>query len=59
MGTIKIKNRTTLADFSATFRAALCLSGDREQAEEGGFQVRVRENGANKVITVTEGDGKK
>lgn len=54
MQTIKVKNTTTLADFSALFRAALYLSGKRDEAEEKGFQISVRENGANKVVKITE-----
>ena len=60
MQTIKIKNRTTLTDFSALFRAALYLSGDKEQAEEGGIRINVRENFTDQVITISEeGGGKK
>ncbi len=54
MQTIKVRNHTTLADFSALFRAALYLSGKRDEAEEKGFQISVRENGANKVVKITE-----
>ena len=59
MQTIKIKNKTTLTDFSALFRAALYLSGDREQAEGGGIRIYARENGIHRTIMVTEGDGKR
>lgn len=55
MGAVKVRNRTTLADFSAMFRAALYLSGRKGEAEEGGFKVSVRENMGGKVVTVTEG----
>ena len=55
MQTIKVKNTTTLADFSALFRAALYLSGREVEAEEGGFLFSVRENGANRTVKITEG----
>lgn len=52
---IKVKNLTTLTDFSALFRAALYLSGDPDQATEDGINVRVREGvNGTKVITITE-----
>ena len=56
MGTIKVKNRTTLTDFSALFRAALYLSGRKEEAEENSFKIKVREGGFQKSIEITEGD---
>jgi hypothetical protein len=54
MQTIKVRNNTTLTDFSALFRAALYLSGKKEEAEEKGFRISVRENGANKIVKITE-----
>ncbi len=54
MQTIKVRNHTTLADFSALFRAALYLSGKKGEAEEKGFRISVRENGANKIVKITE-----
>lgn len=54
MQTIKIKNHTTLTDFSALFRAALYLSGKKEEAEENGFRFSVRENGVNRTVRIIE-----
>lgn len=55
--TIKIRNLTALTDFSVLFRAALYLSGDKAQAEEGGIKIKVRENRAGRSIIVKETDG--
>lgn len=41
METIKVKNMTTLKDFSALFRVGLYLSGNVEDAAEGGFTFEV------------------
>lgn len=30
------------------------MSGDKEQAEEGGIRIRVKENGANRVVEIRE-----
>ncbi len=54
MQIIKIKNHTTLTDFSALFRAALYLSGKKEEAEENGFRFSVRENGVNRTVRIIE-----
>lgn len=54
MGVIKVKNRTTLTDFSALIRAGLYLSGNVEEATEKGFQFQVNGNEAGTVITITE-----
>lgn len=59
MQAIKIRNRTTLTDFSALFRAALYLSGDKKQAEENGIRIDVRENFTDQVITISEEGGGK
>lgn len=56
MQTIKVRNRTNLTDFSALFRAALYLSGRKEEAEENSFQIKVREKGFGKLVEITEGD---
>lgn len=51
---IKIKNRTTLTDFSALIRAGLYLSGNVAEATQNGIEFRVTGNEAGTVITVTE-----
>lgn len=52
MGTIKVKNLTTLKDFCALFRVALYLAGDVEQAQENG--VRIHMARSKKTFTLTE-----
>ena len=56
MQTIKVRNRTTLPDFSALFRVALYLSGRREEAEENSFQIKVSDRGINRTIEIAEMD---
>lgn len=55
METIKIKNMTTLKDFSALCRASLYLSGNTQEAEKGGFsfEINVKITGTM-VIVITE-----
>lgn len=52
MGTIKIKNKTTLTDFSALFRVGLYLSGNVEDAVEGGFTLEVGTKFTGETIIV-------
>lgn len=54
MGNIKVKNRTTLTDFSALIRVGLYLAGEVEQATENGFNFQVNGNEAGTIVTVTE-----
>ena len=51
---IKVKNRTTLTDFSALIRVGLYLSGNTAEATENGFQFQVNGNEAGIIVTVTE-----
>ena len=54
MGTIKVRNLTTLTDFSALQRAALYLAGCKEAAEEGGFKFYVTNGAAGTAVRITE-----
>lgn len=54
MGTIKVKNLTTLTDYSALTRAALFLSGHKLHAEEGGFVFSVTKNEVGTVVKIAE-----
>lgn len=55
METIKVKNMTTLKDFSALCRASLYLSGNTQEAEKGGFSFEVnRKVTGTTVIVITE-----
>ena len=54
MGTIKVRNLTTLTDHAALTRAALYLSGHKSDAEEGGFSFSVTQNEVGTVIRITE-----
>ena len=57
MQKIKIVNKTSLTDFSALFRVALYLFGDKEQAEDEGILIKDKKNVIHRTITVTEGFG--
>lgn len=57
MGTIKIKNMTTLTDYSAIIRVGLYLSGNEEEAKGNGFDFKVSGNEVGTVITVMEEKG--
>ena len=54
LGTIKVKNRTTLTDFSALIRVGLYLAGKTAEATENGFNFQVNRNVLGMVVTVTE-----
>lgn len=54
MGNIKVKNRTTLADFSALIRVGLYLAGEVDQATENGFSFQVNGNEVGTIVTITE-----
>lgn len=54
LGSIKVKNRTTLTDFSALIRVGLYLAGDVEQATENGFSFQVNGNEVGTIVTITE-----
>lgn len=54
MGSIKVKNRTTLTDFSALIRVGLYLAGEVEQATENGFSFQVNGNEVGTIVTITE-----
>ena len=54
MGTIHVKNRTSLTDFSALFRAALYLSGRKEEAEENSFRIKARKRWAILTVEIKE-----
>ena len=54
MGNIKVRNRTTLTDFSALIRVGLYLAGEVEQATENGFDFRVGGNEVGTIVTITE-----
>ncbi len=54
MGVIKVKNRTTLTDFSALIRVGLYLAGNVAEATENGFNFQVNGNEAGTIVTVTE-----
>ena len=54
MRTIKVKNLTTLTDYSALTRAALFLSGHKLDAEEGGFVFSVTKNEVGTVVKIAE-----
>lgn len=53
-GAIKVKNRTTLTDFSALIRVGLYLAGNVKEATENGFEFKVKGNALGTVVTVTE-----
>lgn len=53
--TIKVRNMTTLTDFSALTRAALYISGHEKEAMENGFSFNVRNRFfTGKTVTVME-----
>lgn len=54
MGNIKVKNRTTLTDFSALIRVGLYLAGEVDQAMENGFSFQVNGNEVGTIVTITE-----
>ena len=54
LGSIKVKNRTTLTDFSALIRVGLYLAGEVEQATENGFSFQVNGNEVGTIVTITE-----
>ena len=55
MGTIIIKNMTTLTDFAAAMRVGLYMADAIELAEEGGFQFEKDKADAGKcVIAIIE-----
>lgn len=51
---IKVKNRTTLTDFSALIRVGLYLAGNTAEATENGFQFQVNGNKAGITVIITE-----
>lgn len=54
LGSIKVKNRTTLTDFSALIRVGLYLAGEVEQATENGFSFQVNGNEVGTIVTIIE-----
>lgn len=54
LGSIIVKNRTTLTDFSALIRVGLYLAGEVEQATENGFSFQVNGNEVGTIVTITE-----
>ena len=54
MGNIKVKNRTTLTDFSALIRVGLYLAGEVDQATENGFSFQVNGSEVGTIVTITE-----
>ena len=54
LGNIKVKNRTTLTDFSALIRVGLYLAGEVNQATENGFNFQVNGNEVGTIVTITE-----
>ncbi len=54
MGTIKVRNLTTLTDYSALTRAALYLSGHKSEAEDGGFEFKVTSCEVGTAVCITE-----
>lgn len=54
MGNIKVKNRTTLTDFSALIRVGLYLAGEVDQATENGFSFQVNWSEVGTIVTITE-----
>ena len=54
LGSIKVKNSTTLTDFSALIRVGLYLAGEVEQATENGFSFQVNGNEVGTIVTITE-----
>ncbi len=54
LGNIKVKNRTTLTDFSALIRVGLYLAGEVDQATENGFSFQVNGNEVGTIVTITE-----
>mgnify|MGYP004487666065 FL=1 len=54
LGNIKVKNRTTLTDFSALIRVGLYLAGEVNQATENGFSFQVNGNEVGTIVTITE-----
>lgn len=56
MGKIIITNLTDLTDFSAIIRAGLYLAGEKDQATEGGFKLRVGvDRWGNTAVKITNG----
>ena len=51
---IKVRNQTTLTDYSALMRAALYLGGCITDAQEGGFHFEVTRCEAGTVVKITE-----
>lgn len=54
MGNIKVKNMTTLTDFSALIRVGLYLAGEVDQATENGFSFQVNGSEVGTIVTITE-----
>ncbi len=54
MENIKVKNRTTLTDFSALIRVGLYLAGEVDQATENGFSFQVNGSEVGTIVTITE-----
>ena len=54
LGNVKVKNRTTLTDFSALIRVGLYLAGEVDQATENGFSFQVNGNEVGTIVTITE-----
>lgn len=54
LGNIKVKNRTTLTDFSALIRVGLYLAGEVDQATENGFSFQVNGSEVGTIVTITE-----
>lgn len=56
VGKIIITNLTDLTDFSAIIRAGLYLAGEKDQATEGGFKLRVGvDRWGNTAVKITNG----
>lgn len=54
-GKITVKNFSTLTEHAALFRASLYLAGYKEDAKEGRFHFKIREDPKNGLIVkITE-----
>ncbi len=54
-GKITVRNFTTLTDYAALIRAGRCLAGYQNEAEEGGFRIKVTESERHGVVVkITE-----
>ena len=56
MGTIKVRNQTTLTDFSALQRAAIYLAGCKAEAENGGYEFKISKSELGTIIRITENE---